>query len=312
MNAKKSVTFGLKLVVLTLILFLCFTVSYTVSGVFMSSLGVELPTYSTQTVEPADTTVALLTVCAFQAIVLSYPIVRSRWTGWRLMTTIFVVHYGIMTFLSQIETVVFLNYLVDIVPTAMIPYLFIQGAIVAALFSPLAVLIHGKMRGTEKSREPNRRLVMPWTEWAWKLVSIAVAYVVIYFSFGWLVFMPLAGEAFQGYYGDLQGPTWIPLLQMARGVIWAALAWPVIRMMKGRWWEAGLAVALLFSVLMGFLLLLPNAVMPDAIRRAHFVEVTSSNFLFGWVIVWLLNRHHGSLRELFRRSERLKEREITL
>jgi len=85
---------------------------------------------------------------------------------------------------------------------------------------------------------------------------------------------------------------------------WTALALPVIRMMKGRWWEAGLAVALLFSVLMGFLLLLPNPYMPDTIRMAHFVEVSLSNFLFGWVVVWLLNRHHGSLPELSKWSER--------
>jgi hypothetical protein len=86
---------------------------------------------------------------------------------------------------------------------------------------------------------------------------------------------------------------------MLRGLIWAALALPVIRMMKGRWWEAGLAVALLFSVLMASSLLVPNELMPKAIRMAHFVEVSSSNFLFGWIVVWLLNRHHSSLRELF-------------
>jgi hypothetical protein len=82
-------------------------------------------------------------------------------------------------------------------------------------------------------------------------------------------------------------------------MIWVALALPVIRMMKGRWWEAGLAVALLFSILMAASLLLPNEFMPEAIRMAHFWEVSSSNFLFGWIVVWLLNRHHGPLRELF-------------
>lgn len=314
MSARTVITFGLKLVALTLILFLCFTASYTVSGLVTSSIGVELPTHSTQTIEPADTMAALLIVCAFQAIVLSYPIIRSRWTGWRLVVTIFFVHYGVMTFLSQIETVVFLNYLVDIIPAAMIPHLFIQGAVVAALFSPLAVLIHGKMKGTEQSQEPNRRLVMPRMEWAWKLLFVAIAYVVVYFSFGFFVAVPLAGDAFQSYYGDLllQGPAWIPLLQMVRGMIWAALALPVIRSMKGDWWEAGLAVALLFSVLMGFLLLIPTEIMPDAIRRAHFIEVTASNFLFGWIVVWLLNRHHDSLRDLFRPLGRLNKGEVTL
>ena len=308
MNTKTMITLSLKVIALTIILFLCFTVSTTVAGLAVPSFFDELPT--TSTAKPVDMTVALLTVCAFQAIALSYPIVRSRWTGWQLTVTIFLVHYGIMTFLSEIEAILFLNYLVDVMPTASIPYLFIQGAIVAALFAPLAVLIHGKMKGSEQPQASNWRLVMPWTEWAWKLPLVAIAYVVIYFSFGFFVAMPLAGDAFQSYYGELQGPAWIPLLQLVRGIIWAVLALPVIRMMKGRWWEAGLAVASLYSVLMGFLLLLPNAFMPDAIRRAHFVEVSTSNFLFGWIVVWLLNRRHGSLRDLFRRSEGLSQGEM--
>ncbi|MDI6811351.1 MAG: hypothetical protein QMD80_06740 [archaeon] len=209
-----------------------------------------------------------------------------------------------MTFLSQIETVVFLQYLEDIVPLEETPKLFLNGAITAALFSSLAVLIHGKMKGVEESQEHSRRLVTPWTEWIWKLILIAVIYVFIYISFGMFVFMPLAGEAFQEYYADLQLPAWILPFQMVRGIIWAALALPVIRMMEGRLWEAGLAVALLFSVLMGSLLLVPTEFMLEAIRMAHLVEVTSPNFLFGWIVVWLLNHHHGSLRKLFRWSER--------
>jgi ABC-type enterobactin transport system permease subunit len=63
-------------------------------------------------------------------------------------------------------------------------------------------------------------------------------------------------------------------------------------MMKGGWWEAGLAVSLLFSVLMGSLLLIPTEIMPEKIRLAHLIEVSLSNFLFGWVVVWLFHRRH--------------------
>ncbi|HAA89411.1 MAG: Uncharacterized protein XD63_1426 [Thermoanaerobacterales bacterium 50_218] len=293
MNAKTTIILGLKVIILTSLLFVCYLIA---------SMSVGL-TDSAQTADRMGAMVTLLIVCALQTIVLSYPIVRSRWIGWRLILAIFFVFYGVMTFLSQIETVVFLKYLVDIVPTEMIPKLFLQGTIIAALFSPLAVLIHGRIKSAEELQEANQRLVMPWTEWVWKLILIAVIYVAIYFSFGMFVFRPLAGEAFQEYYAGLQLPGWILLFQMVRAMIWTALALPVIRMMKGRWWEAGLAVALLFSVLMGSLLLLPNPYMPDTIRMAHFVEVSSSNFLFGWIVVWLLNRRHGSLREMFQCSE---------
>lgn len=290
MNAKTIVMLVVKVLVLTFLLF----VSLSIGGMAVG-LG-----DSGQTADTMSTLVPTLIMCFMDTVVLSYPILRSRWSGWRLVLTIFFVFYGVMTFMSQIETVVFLQYFTDIIPAEMIPGLFIQGAITAAIFSPLAVLIHGRMRGREEAPEPNLRLVMPWTEWVWKLILIGVIYMVIYISFGMFVFMPLAGEAYQEYYGDLQMPGWILPFQMVRGMIWAALALPVIRMMKGRWWEAGLAVALLFSMLMAASLLIPNEFMPEAIRMAHFWEVSSSNFLFGWIVVWLLHRHHGSLRELFR------------
>lgn len=225
-------------------------------------------------------------------LVLSYAVIRSRWSGWRLAVTVFVVFYGISTFLSQIESVVFLKYLVNIIPAEMLPKLFAHGAIVAALFAPMLVLFWRRKKGTELASEPNRRLIMPPMEWVWKLLLAAVIYIAVYISFGALVFLPLAGEAFQEYYAGLEMPRWMIPFQGLRGVIWTALALPVIRMMKGRWWEAGLAVSLLFSVLMGSLLLIPTEIMPDKIRLAHLVEVSSSNFLFGWIVVWLFHRRH--------------------
>ncbi len=312
MKAKAKLTLGLKIVALTIILFLCYSVANTVMGIVLPIPTAELATYFVQSIDPADAVLPLLIVCACHAAVLSYPIVRSRWTGWRLILAIFLVQYGVTTFLSAIEAVVFLKYLVDIMPAAMIPHQFAHGAVVAALFSPMAVLIHGKMTGARDTQKPDRMPDMGWMRWIGRLLAIGAIYVAVYFSFGLLVFMPLVGDAFQSYYGDLQTPAWMPLLQVARGIIWAILALPVIRMMEGQRWESNLAVALLFSVLMGFLLLMPNPIMPEAIRRAHFVEVTSSNFLFGWIVAWVLQRRHVSIRNLLRRPGHPSKREATL
>jgi len=272
-KAKTAVTLGLRVAILTLLLFALLSMDFVRLRVTESAWTARL---------------ALLIVSFLDILVLSYPILRSRWTGWRLVAATFLVLYGVMTFLSQIETVVFLQYLVEIVPAEQIPGLFLNGAITAAIFSPLAVLIHGRMREVKEEQQPDQRLVMSWTRWLWKLILVAVSYLVIYICFGMFVFLPLAGEAGQEYYADLQLPVWILPFQLLRGLIWAALALPVIRMMKGRWWEAGLAVSLLFSVLMGALLLVPTEFMPDAVRFAHLVEVSSSNFLFGWIVALAL------------------------
>jgi hypothetical protein len=79
-------------------------------------------------------------------------------------------------------------------------------------------------------------------------------------------------------------PMLVPL-QVVRALLWTALALPVIRMTTGAWWRAGLAVSLLFCVVMNTQLLLPNPYMPTAVRMRHLVETASSNFIFGWVVV---------------------------
>jgi hypothetical protein len=124
-------------------------------------------------------------------------------------------------------------------------------------------------------------------------------YVIIYFTFGYYV--AWKNPAVAAYYGGsdpgsyfaqlrnvVRDTPWLPILQVGRALLWTALAIPVIRMMKGHWWEAGLAVALLFSVVMNTQLLLPNPLMPYEVRMAHLLETATSNFLFGWIVVWLL------------------------
>ncbi|MHA1547506.1 MAG: hypothetical protein ACTSYE_01100 [Alphaproteobacteria bacterium] len=249
---------------------------------------------------PAGAAVALLFASALEVVVLSYAIVRSRWSGWRLVGAIFFVFFGVKVFQTLIEAVVFLQELADIIPPELTPILLAQGLITTALFSPLAVVTLGKMTRDDEIQPTNSRLVMPWTEWSWKLAVIAVIYVAVYLSFGALVFRSLVGDAvFQEYYGDLQLPAWFIPFQLLRGLIWVVLVLPVIRMMKGSRGEAGVAVALLLSVLISAQLFVPGDIMPDTIRLAHFVEVFSSQFVFGWIVVWLFHRHHENLKQLF-------------
>ncbi|SRR6266496_766342 len=293
MNAKKTVVLILKFIALTVLYFVCFTIA---SALFFSSDSVP-PTSP----EQAGTALAaLLALCFLNTMVLTYIILRSRWAGWRLILVVFFISFGTMTIMSQIETAVFVTRL----PSGMLPRIFLLGATVAALFSPLAVMILGKRKRDNTLNEANARLVMPATEWIWKAGLIAIAYVVLYFTFGY--FIVWRNAAVREYYGGTDSGSfvaqmhtvvintpWLPLLQALRAMMWMALALPVIRMMKGQWWEAGLAVSLLFAIVMNSQLLLPNPFMPETVRMAHLIETASSNFLFGWLIVWLLLYRHG-------------------
>lgn len=285
---KSAVVIILKFIALTVVMFICFVVAGSVAG----------PVADPQTPEQAGSAAtALLAVCLLNTLVLTYIILRSRWTGVRLMVAIFFVLYGVTTIMSQIETVVFVT-----LPPGVQGRLFLMGALVAAPFSVLAVLILGKRKADYwKTDHRNDRLVMSTSEWVWKLAVIAGAYLILYFAFGY--FIAWQNPAVRAYYGGTDegnffaqmGSTfrdmpWLIPFQIFRAMLWTALALPVIRMMKGSRWETALAIGLLFAVVMNSQLLLPNPYMPETVRISHLIETASSNFIFGLLISWLLTQ----------------------
>jgi len=303
MNAMTIAITGLKMIALAVILVVCFMIATTVSGV---------STLASAGAPPADARAALpilLLVSLLESAVLAYLILRSRWSGWKLTGAVFLAFYGSSTIVAQIESIVYLR---TQLPPGLVPKLFIMGAIVAALFSPAAVLILGKVRQTSTPPGPNVRLVMPTGEWVWKLALITTAYLMLYYTFGY--FIAWKNPAVRAYYGGTDpgsflaqlgqiwaATPWMFPFQAFRAMLWTAFALPVIRMHKGRPWEIALAVGLLFAV-WSSQLLFPNPYMPKVVARTHLVETASSNFLLGCVIGWLMCQHHSSLRDLSGRA----------
>ena len=91
--------------------------------------------------------------------------------------------------------------------------------------------------------------------------------------------------------------------EVMRALMWVALAAPIIRWTRGSAWEAGLIVALLFSLLMNDVHLYPNPLMPRSVSTTHFIETASSNFIWGFAITWLMHRAHTSLADVFGRGK---------
>jgi len=285
-SLKAAIFVLLRVVAATIVLFIC----YAVAGGVVGQQG------SSQTAEQSRAAgLTILAVCLLQTIVLSHLIIRSRWNGWRLMAAVFFVFYGVATFMSQIESVIFLTRL----PSGMIPRLFLMGVVIAAPFSILAVVILGKRKAGSVDAQQNSRLVMPASEWAWKLAVIAFSYLILYFTFGYYIAWrnPAVIEYYRGvdegsFLAHMRtvvrnSPSLIPI-QIGRAICWVVIALPVIRSLKGRWSETALSLGLLFSVVMTAPLLLPNPYMPEPVRMAHLVETASSNFIFGVLIGWLL------------------------
>lgn len=304
MNTKKIIIIILKVIALSLILSICFTIASFVSG---------LAAEPTQAAEPTPDVgregMLLILVSLLQTSIFTYIILRSRWYGWKLVIAIFLVYFGSIA-VSQIESIFYLS---QHLPSTLVPKIILMGAIIAGLFSPLSVLILGKMKQSLEIQDLNPRLIMPPREMVWKLIVIVFTYLILYYTFGY--FIAWKNPAVQAYYGGsdagsffaqmaliLSTGPWTIALQAFRVILWIAFTLPVIRMLMGRTFEVAIAIALLFTV-WSSMLLLPNPYMPAVVRMIHILETVPENLIFGWLVGWLLSRHHLSLRDLFRFSE---------
>lgn len=294
MNVKSIALFTGKVFLLTILLVFFFILGAFLSGLSEPAAGAE-PTPS----EAGSMMGALLISSLLQAIILSIIILRSREAGWKLTGAVFLAFYGSMAVIPQVESVVYLQ---SQLPPGMVPKILVMGAIVAALFSLSGVFILGKMRRGRAVETAKGRSAISISEWGWKLMLIVIAYLILYYTFGYYV--AWKNPAVQTYYGgsdpgsflaqlsDIWVSTpWMFPFQALRALLWVLLVLPIIRMLKGKPWEIGLLMALFFAV-WSTQLWMPNPYMPAEVARIHFVETVSSNFIFGGLVGWLLSRRY--------------------
>src|SRR5512136_922473 len=110
MSIKSVFVLGLKVIALTVAVFISLSIASNVVGLDDSS--------SLTPEQVSATFIAFIAVCLMYAIVLAYPILRSRWAGWKLVVTVAFVYYGVNTFMSQIESAIFLPH---VLPQGMLP-----------------------------------------------------------------------------------------------------------------------------------------------------------------------------------------------
>jgi hypothetical protein len=300
MNTKSALILVLKIIVLTTVMFILFSVGasvFTANSAMAQQMSPE---------EAAASGSGLVVVCLIDTVVLTYFIKRSRLSGLRLMVVVALVFYGVKTFISVIEAWWFMN---NLTPEE-IPGLFLMTVPMAVLFPPVAVWVLGKAR-KQVDEAPNTRLVMPIGQLVWKVALLSVViYPLLFWTFGYYV--AFSNPELVAFYGDTHPGSFLaqmsnvwaddPLVfafEILRGALWVALAAPVIRTTKGRVWEAGLIVVLLFTLVQNDVHMLPGA-MPPSVRLSHFVETASSNLIYAVIVTWLMHREHRSLRDLFR------------
>jgi hypothetical protein len=311
---KKSILLILKIILLTFVMAVLFVVGSSVLGP-PTSAGVSLPLTEVQFAG-----IAMVLVSLVDTILMTWLILRSRLYGWRLMILAGVIFFGVKTVMSQIETWYFMS---NVTPEVL------RGIVgmylpIAVIFPIIAVPVLGRMKPSTDEIS-STRLVMPTGQLILKLAFLAlIGYPVLFFGFGYFVAWQNP-EVRQFYTGSTQLLPFIPNLintfsgdpvvypfEVMRGLMWCALAAGVIKWLRGSAWEAGLLVALLFSLLMNDVHIFPNPLMPRSVSTTHFIETASSNFLWGLLITWLIHRAHRSWADLFGAGKKKAPETLTL
>ena len=252
----------------------------------------------------------LLTIALANTLLMVALIRSSRWQGWRLALTLAMAYYGAVTFMTQIETWYFLSAIT--IDEKILMRLFIMGLPVAFIYVPLAVWIIGKGRA-KTTPQANTALVLPFKQWIWKLGTIALCYLLLYWCAGY--FIAWQNPALRAFYGSPGAivPFWehtrntlltnpdLFSFQILRGLLWILCTLPIIGGSKLSIGRTTILLGLFLTVPQCLGLLLENPLMPIAsVRLSHLMEGLTSNFLFAVIIVWLLHRAHTSIPDLFR------------
>lgn len=302
MNIKTMFPIVLKILILTIIMFILFTFGASLVGI-ESDISQKTTAGVDKSAEQTKTALILLLLCLVDVIILAYFILRSRLYGFRLMLITAILYYGVKTFMTQIETWYFMA---DVTPESLLK-LFLMTVPVTLIFPVIAVFTLGRFK-KESLLEKGQGdiLSMPIKEWIWKTSLLAaVIYPLLYFSFGYYIAWknPELRAFYDGtdpgnFFAQLRNifneTPWLYFLQLLRGLLWIGLAIMIVRFINGKVWQTGIYVGILFSLLMNAALLIPNPFMPETVRLTHFVETASSNFIWGYIIVVLLKWHPKS------------------
>lgn len=292
---KAAAVFALRVLALTLVLIIVLMIASNVAGMAKVPLpSAQAAATPTAQAQPAASLLRPLLAYTFLvSLVIAWIIQSSRWRGLKLIEALVFTFYGLMTFIIQVESIVYLR---AKMPPGLIKDLFVMGAIVAFLFIPLAVLIMGKIRGPGQEHAP-RALTL--RSQAARFGILAMVYVVLYYLFGYYV--AWQNPELRLYYSGtteltsfyqmmrttVTGTPWMLPFQFGRGLLWGLFAYPVVRMLNTRRIETAGIIAALFGV-GSFVLLLPNPLMPASVAHSHLWETLLSDLLLGAIVGWVL------------------------
>ncbi|MFA5835166.1 MAG: hypothetical protein WDA22_16935 [Bacteroidota bacterium] len=241
--------------------------------------------------------IVLFLLIQFSTII--YLIKRLNLWGGKLFFSTVIIFWGLQTFMTQVETWYFRDAMPAITNSELLN-LFLRPLITAITFVPLAMWILGKWKQNVERSAPQTQLNRSTLQWK-DVLWLSATYVIIYFVFGFFVAWQF--EAVRLFYSGstenagfigqiqqtLQTKSFIFPFQFFRGFLWIMIGFPIVMYLKGSKKEKILACVILYS-LPAIQLIVDNPFMPQPVRLAHLLEVSTSNGLFGLLIGYVSTR----------------------
>jgi hypothetical protein len=241
-----------------------------------------LPTLDAGALTTADALRAILSAL-LTAVVLSFFLTVSRWSGVRAFVSVALLYWGVSHFNTLTEAIFFGLDLGGV----SVPVLVVATVLSAAVVSAGLVFLSGRWKEGAEGTVAPAMSERTTASWAGRIVLAAFCYYVCYFIAGIIVF-PFV----QDFYANKPLPSVGGLfaMQMVRGSVYAAIGLMLARAVVIGRTATAIAFGAALSILGGLSPLLPpNPLMPEHIRLPHMVEIGISNFVVGMIMMWLLD-----------------------
>lgn len=256
--------------------------------------------------ETSQTFPMLLLGSLLYATLLAYILKRAGSRGLALILLVSCTWYGMITFMTQIET----GYFIKAFPKLSLMELgklFIRGFISTVILVPLAVMVTGKLK--PKTPNPSFNIKMIFTQKPiWVLSLVSVFYVTVYLLAGYFIAWQFdhvrlfyTGSTAKLSFGGqmlniiIHDTPLIPF-QVIRALLWFLFGMPLFMLFRERRTECIIISFLAFGLLPTIQLLYPNPLMPYMVRMAHLIETSISTGLFGAFTAWLWLKYNSQER----------------
>jgi hypothetical protein len=239
---------------------------------------------------------ALFLVCLLNSLLVIWYLKCTSFTGKRLFLRVFTIIFGVMFFMTQIETMYF-NFAIKM-PWQIIFSTLASGFVVGLVSSFYALKIKQKMISEILNNAAAGRLSPGG--FVVKTFILSLVYMVFYFFFGYFIAwqFPVLREYYSGstdiisFWSHMlnqlnQDPTLV-VFQVFRGALWALIGYFVLEGVSAkRNIEKYIMLGLILSVGLSTPLFVPNEFMPPGVRFGHFFELFIENFLFGVILTYV-------------------------